>query len=145
MDLQGRLEQDMKAALKGGDKQRLAVIRMVLSDVRVIDLAAQKTTAEQAVAAYAKKLRKSLEEFEKYGKADVAAQLRYEIGVVEEYLPKRADDSQTEALIDAFVAANTFTEKQFGQAMGMFLKQHAGAVEPGVVNPILKRKLAGRV
>src|SRR5271170_5684864 len=100
MDLQKRLEEDMRTALKAGDKPRLSVIRMLLSDVKNIDLAPQKTTAEQAVAAYAKKLRKSLEEYEKYGKADVATQLRYEISVVDAYLPAKADAAQTEALVD---------------------------------------------
>ena len=90
MDLQARLTEDMKQAMKSGQKDRLGVIRMLLSDVKNIDLAPKPTTAEEAVAAYGKKLRKSLEEYEKLGKTDEVIKLRFEIGVVDEYLPKKA-------------------------------------------------------
>ena len=144
MDLQTRLQEDMKTAMKSGQKDRLSVIRMLLSDVKNIDLDPKKPTAEQAVAAYAKKLRKSVEEFEKYGKPDEAAKLKSEIAVVEEYLPKKVSADETAALVDQFLEANSFTEKQLGQAMGMFMKQHGSNVDPGVVNPLLKQKLAGK-
>src|SRR6186713_3053277 len=85
--LLNRLQEDMKAALKQGDKERLSVIRMLLSDVKNIDLAPKPTTAEDAVAAYAKKLRKSQEEYQRIGKTAEVAKLKYELGVVEGYLP----------------------------------------------------------
>lgn len=144
MELQQRLQEDMKTALKAGDKQRLGVIRMLLSDVKNIDLAPKPTTAEEAVAAYAKKLRKSAEEFQKLGKAEEVEKLKYEIGVAEEYLPKKASPEETEKLVDAFLASQSFTEKQVGQAMGAFMKAHGGQVDAAVVNPMLKRKLAGK-
>lgn len=144
MDMQTRLNDDMKAAMKAGQKDRLAVIRMVLSDVRSIDLNPSKPTAEQAVEAYAKKLRKSREEYEKLGKADEVTKLNFEIGVVDEYLPKKATPEETERLVDAFLAQSSFTEKQVGQAMGAFLKTQGGTVEPGVVNALMRKKLAGK-
>ena len=143
MDLQTRLQEDMKASLKGGDKNRLSVIRMLLSDVKNIDLAPKPTTAEEAVAAYGKRLRKSLDEYQKLGKTAEVDQLKYEISVVESYLPKKASPEETAALIDAFLAKNSFTSKQLGQAMGAFMKAHGGQVDPGTVNPLLKQKLAG--
>ncbi len=103
-----------------------------------------KPTAEQAVESYTKKLRKSLEEFEKLGKTVETDKLKFEIGVAEEYLPKKASAEQTETLVDAFLAAHAFTEKQVGQAMGAFLKQHAGTVDPSLVNPLIRKKLAGK-
>jgi len=86
MDLLARLTEDMKAALKAGQKDRLSVIRMMLSDVKNIDLDPKKPTAEQVVEAYGKKLRKSQEEFQKLGKAEQVEQLQREIAVVDEYL-----------------------------------------------------------
>src|SRR5438045_6615677 len=114
MDLQTRLTEDMKVAMKSGQKERLSVIRMVLSDVKNIDLMPNKPTAEQVVEAYAKKLRKGVEEYEKLGKPDEAAKLKSEIGIVEEYLPKKASPGDTEKLVDEFLAKNAFTEKEFG-------------------------------
>jgi uncharacterized protein YqeY len=144
MDLATKLHEDMKAALKGGQKDRLGVIRMLLSDVKNIDLMPNKPTAEQAVEAYAKKLRKSLEEYEKLNKADEVAKLKFEIGVTEEYLPKKASAGDTERLVDEFLAKNSFTEKQFGQAMGAFMKAHGAGVDPAAANQLLKNKLAGK-
>ena len=144
MDLLTRLTDDMKAAMKSGQKERLGVIRMLLSDVKNIDLDPRKPTAEETVAAYAKKLRKGVEEYEKLGKADEAGRLRSEIAVVEEYLPKKASPEETERLVDAFLADKTYTEKQVGQAMGSFLKQHGSQVDGAVVNQVLRRRLAGK-
>jgi uncharacterized protein YqeY len=142
--LQTRLTDDMKSALKAGDKDRLQVIRMLLSDVKNVDLASKPTTPEQAVEAYAKKLRKSVEEYERLGKAEEVAKLKAEIAVVETYLPKKASAQETEKLVDEFLSKNAFTEKQVGQAMGAFMKQHGANVDPGTVNALVRKKLAGR-
>src|SRR2546429_6046337 len=107
MDLLSRLTQDMKTALKSGQKDRLQVIRMLLSDVKNIDLMPNKPTAEQVVAAYGKKLRKSMEEYEKLGKADEVSNLKFEISVVDEYLPKKASPEETAMLVDEFLAKNS--------------------------------------
>ena len=144
MDLQTRLTEDMKAALKSGQKDRLSVIRMVLSDVKNIDLMPSKPTAEQVVEAYAKKLRKSVEEYERIGRSEEVAKLKGEIAVVEEYLPKKASAADTEKLVDDFLGKNSFTEKDFGRAMGAFMKAHGGQVDPGQANQLLKAKLAGK-
>ena len=144
MDLQTQLQEDMKSALKGGDKRKLAVIRMVLSDVKNVDLAPKPTTAEEAVAAYAKKLRKSLDEYQKLGKSTEVDQLKYEIGVVDSYLPKKASPEETEKRVDAFLAGQSFTEKQVGQAMGAFMKAHGSEVDASIANQLLRKKLANK-
>jgi hypothetical protein len=144
MELRSRLEQDMKTALKSGQKDRLSVIRMLLSDVKNIDLAPKPTTAEEAVAAYGKKLRKSVEEFERLGKPEEVAKLKSEISIVDEYLPTKATADQTEALVADFLAKNAFTEKQFGQAMGTFMKAHGSSVDPSLASQLLRKGLSGK-
>ena len=144
MDLLQRLTEDMKAAMKSGQKERLSVIRMMLSDVKNIDLDPNKPTAEQAVAAYGKKLRKSMEEYEKLGKSAEAQQLRNEIAVVDEYLPKKASAEDTARLVEEFLSKNSFTEKQLGQAMGAFMKAHGSSVDAASVNQLLKQRLSGK-
>jgi len=144
MELLERLQSDMKTALKSGQKDRLGVIRMLLSDVKNIDLAPKPITAEETVAAYGKKLRKSAEEYEKLGKADEVQKLKFEIAVVDEYLPKKASADDTEKLVSAFLASNSFTEKQFGQAMGAFMKAHGQSVDPAMANQLLRKGLAGK-
>lgn len=144
MDLLSQLQNDMKLAMKSGQKDRLGVIRMLISDVKVIDLNPAKPTAQQAVESYAKKLRKSLEEYQKLGKSDEVTKLQFEIGVVEEYLPKKASPGDTELLVEKFLASNSFTEKQAGQAMGAFMKAHGSEVDPAVAKAALQKRLAGK-
>jgi uncharacterized protein YqeY len=144
MSLLARLQEDMKTAMKTGQKERLSVLRMLISDVKNIDLQPKKISEEETVAAYGKKLRKSIEEYEKINKPDEVTQLKRELAVVEEYLPKKASGADTEKLVDEFLSKNTFTERQFGQAMGAFMKAHGAAVDPGQANALLKKKLAGK-
>ncbi len=144
MSLLTKLQDDMKAAMKAGDKDRLSVIRMLISDVKLIDLQPNKPTEEQAVAAYAKKLRKGIEEYEKLGKPEEAGKIRAELAIVESYLPKKASPEETERLVDEFLAKNTYTEKQVGPAMGAFMKAHGAHVESALVNNMIRKKLAGK-
>lgn len=144
MGMLERLTDEMKSAMKAGQKERLGVIRMLLSDVKSIDLNPAKPTPEQAVEAYAKKLRKSADEYEKIGRTQEVAQLRSEIAIVEEFLPKKASKEETEKLVDEFLAANSFTEKDAGKATGMFMKAHGSNVDAGLVNPMIRAKLAGK-
>lgn len=144
MELLARLQEDMKTAMKSGQKDRLGVIRMLISDVKNIDLMPSKPTPQQVVESYAKKLRKSLEEYDRLGLKEQADKLKFEIGVVEEYLPKKASEEETAKLVDAFLAANTFTEKQFGQAMGAFMKAHGAGLDAGSASKLIRAKLAGK-
>ncbi len=144
MELLARLQEDMRAAMKSGQKDRLGVIRMLISDVKNIDLAPKKTTEEEAVAAYAKKLRKSIEEYEKYGKAQEVLQLRAELAIVDSYLPKKLSPEDTAKLVDEFLSQNSFTEKQAGQATGAFMKVHGSKVDPAPINGLIRQRLAGK-
>ena len=144
MELLNRLTEDMKTAMKSGQKDRLSVIRMLLSDVKNIDLMPNKPTAEQVVEAYAKKLRKSIEEYEKIGKPEEVAKLRGELAVTEQYLPEKASAEDTERVVEEFLAGHNFTEKQVGQAMGAFIKAHGAQVDKARANELLRQKLTGK-
>lgn len=139
MDLLSQLSADMKTALKAKDRTRLDVIRMLLSDAQTADM--KKITPLQAVEAYAKKLAKSREEFEKYGKADEVTKLTAELEIVNGYLPKKASVMETEALVEQFMAANAFTPQQAGQAIGAFMKANGANVDPAVASQIIRKKL----
>jgi uncharacterized protein YqeY len=144
MQLQERLTEDMNAAMKAGDKQRLSVIRMMLSDVKNRDLMPGKPSAEEVVASYRKKLQKSADEFQKLGKGDEVEKLKQEMAIVDAYLPKKAGADETARLVDEFLAGRNFTEKQLGQAMGAFMKQYGTQVDAAIANQLLRQRLAGK-
>lgn len=144
MDLLAQLQEDMKTAMKAGEKERLTVIRMLISDVKTVDLMPGKPTPQQAVEAYAKKLRKSMEEYEKLGRPEQVEQLKREIAVVDKYLPQRLSEEDTAKLVDEFLASSPFTEKQAGQATGAFVKAHGAQVEAAIVNRLIRARLSGK-
>jgi uncharacterized protein YqeY len=144
MSLLQQLTDDMKAALKAGEKDRLQVIRMVLSDVKNRDLMPSKPSELQIVESYHKKLKKSLEEYQKLGKDTEVKSLLFEIGVVEHYLPKKLGEPETAALVDQFLSGQTFTEKDTGKATGMFMKAHGSDVDAATASKLVREKLTGK-
>jgi uncharacterized protein len=139
-----QLSSDMKAAMKAGEKEKLGVIRMLLSEAKNADLQKPVATPEQMIERYIKKLGKSLEEFEKVGRAGEVAQLKSEIEIASAYLPKKKDAAQTEALVVQFLSSNpTLTAKDLGKATGLFMKTYnaAGDLDAGLVNQLLRSKL----
>lgn len=144
MDIVTTLQEQMKSAMKAGQKDRLQVIRMLLSEAKNADLQPNKPAPITMVEAYGKKLKKSIEEWEKISKADEVAKLKAELAIVEEFLPKKLGQEETAKLVDEFLSKNSFTEKQVGQAMGAFIKAHVGTVDAAIVNPLIKQKLAGK-
>jgi len=150
MPLLDQLTADMKTAMKAGEKDRLTVIRMLISEVKNIDLQPNKPTPEQAVEGYLKKLRKSQEEFQKVGRTEEVAKLQSEAAIVEAYLPKKLSAEETQKLVDEFLAANaSFTAKDAGRATGQFMKQHGAgingiSVDAGIASGLIRNGLAGK-
>jgi len=118
MELLTRLQDDMKIAMKSGDKSRLSVIRMLISDVKIIDLAPKPITAEETVAAYGKKLRKTQEEFQKLGKTAEVEQLKYELGVSRATYRRRLPQTKRPSLSIAFWPKTASPKNNLGKPWG---------------------------
>jgi uncharacterized protein len=144
MEMIPKLQEDMKTAMKAGEKDKLLIIRTLLSEAKNADLQSPKKTPEQMVEAYGKKLKGAIAEYEKLNKADEVAKLNAEMTIVEAYLPKKLDEAATSSLVDTFLAANAFTEKDAGKATGMFTKQHGPTVDGGLAAKLIRAKLAGK-
>jgi uncharacterized protein YqeY len=141
--IKSTIQQQMKDALKGGKKERLAVLRMVYNEITSTQV--NNPTADEmgCVRVYLKKLTKAKPEYEKIGAADKVAELNREIAIVEEFLPAAMSDQELEQLIEQMIAGRAFTQKDFGTAMKEILAAAAGRTEGGRVSAILKAKLAG--
>ncbi|MBU6477949.1 MAG: GatB/YqeY domain-containing protein, partial [Xanthomonadaceae bacterium] len=102
-DLKARITEDMKIAMKGGDKPRLGVIRLILAALkqREVDerIVLDDTQVLHTLEKMLKQRRDSITQYEAAQREDLAAQERYEIGVIETYLPKQLGDAELDALI----------------------------------------------
>ena len=143
MDLRQELSEQMKAALKAGNKQRLSTVRMLLNELKNEDLQSGKRADDVSVLRrYAKRLTRSIEEYRQVGAADRVDGLRQELAIVEEFLPQVMGEQELGEAIDRLLAEHGLTSpKQMGQAMGLLMKAHSGRVDGAKAQQILRAKL----
>lgn len=143
-----RLKKDMVEAMKAKDKERLAVLRMLIA--RLKDAAIDKRdvlSAEEElrlIATYAKQREEGLVEAEKAGRTDLADRERFELELVRQYLPEPLGDDALGALVDEVIAETGATSmKDMGGVMKVVLARAAGRADGGKVSALVKSRLAG--
>lgn len=143
--LRQKLTDDMKTALKAGDKDRLGTIRLVISEIKKADVAtaASKELDDAGIAAIMgrmlKQRRDSVEQFEKGGRADLAAKEQAEIAVIEGYLPKQMDEAAARDAIAALIKdLGAAGPKDMGKVMGALKTRFAGQMDMSKANGIVK-------
>ncbi|RTZ76852.1 MAG: GatB/YqeY domain-containing protein [Gammaproteobacteria bacterium] len=146
--LKERITADMKAAMKSGDKARLGVIRLILAALKQVEVDERIELDDQRVTAILDKMvkqrRDSVEQYEKAGRTELADQEKFEIGVIQEYLPEPLGEAEIEALIDEAIAATGASSmKEMGKVMGMLKPKLQGRANMGTVSARIKQKLAG--
>ncbi|HUW82722.1 MAG TPA: GatB/YqeY domain-containing protein [Phycisphaerae bacterium] len=143
MDLRQELSEQMKAALKAGSKQRLSTVRMLLNELKNEDLQSGKRADDVSVLRrYAKRLTRSIEEYQQVGAADRIDGLRQELAIVEEFLPQVMGEQELVEAVDRLLTEHGLTSpKQMGQAMGLLTKAYPGRVDGAKAQQILRAKL----
>ncbi|ADV26055.1 hypothetical protein Psesu_0193 [Pseudoxanthomonas suwonensis 11-1] len=148
MSLKQRLTEDMKAAMKGGDKDTLGVIRLVNAAIKQKEVDERVELDDAAVLAVLDKMvkqrRDSVSQYEGAGREDLAAVERAEIVVIERYLPAKLDEAAILAAINAAIAqTGAAGPADMGKLMGVLKPQLAGQADMGQVSALVKRRLAG--
>ncbi|MEW9571962.1 GatB/YqeY domain-containing protein [Rhodanobacter sp. Si-c] len=148
MTLKQQLTDDMKAAMRGGDKHRLGVIRLVLAAVkqREVDERIELDDA-QTLAVLEKMLKQRRDSVSQYagaGREDLADVERAEMTVIEAYLPAQLDAAELDALIAAAIAGTgASSPRDMGKVMAAVKEQAAGRADMAQVSARIKAKLAG--
>ena len=148
MTLKQTLTEDMKAAMKAGQKDRLGVIRLINAAIkqREVDERIELDDAEvvSVLGRMLKQRRDSVSQYEAADREDLAAVERAEIEVIEAYLPAQMDEAAISAEIDAAVAATGAAgPADMGKLMGTLKPRLAGKADMGLVSRLVKQKLAG--
>ena len=148
MSLKTQLSDDMKAAMKAGDKERLAVIRLVNAAIKQKEVDERIELDDAQVIAVLDKMvkqrRDSVSQFDAAGRDDLAGIERNEIAVIEHYLPARMSEAEIENVIDAAMHETGATGPgDMGKLMGVLKPRLAGKADMGEVSAIVKRRLAG--
>jgi uncharacterized protein YqeY len=148
MSLKQRLNDDMKAAMKGGDKHSLGVIRLINAAIKQKEVDERVELDDAAVVAVLDKMvkqrRDSVSQYQGAGRTDLAEVEQAEIVVIERYLPAKLGESEILAAIDAAIAETGASgPADMGKLMGVLKPRLAGQADMGQVSALVKRRLAG--
>jgi uncharacterized protein YqeY len=146
MLLKDRIREDMKAAMRGGDKRRLGVIRLIMAAVkqREVDDRIELDDGQVTVVLdkMVKQRRESQSQYEQAQRADLAEQEAYEITVLQEYLPAPLSDTEIAQLIEAAISeTGASSMKDMGKIMGVLRPRLAGRADMGAVSGQIKARL----
>ncbi len=145
--LKQRLVEDMKTAMKAGEKRRLGVIRLINAAIKQREVDERIELDDTQVLAVLDKMlkqrRDSIAQYEVAKREDLAEQERYEIGVCQEYLPNALSEDEISALIDAAVAASgAASMKEMGKVMALLKPQVQGRADIGIISAQVKQRLS---
>lgn len=148
MTLKQQLTDDMKAAMRGGDKHRLGVIRLVLAAIKQREVDERIELDDvQTLAVLEKMLKQRKDSVSQYvagHREDLAEVERAEMAVIETYLPAQLDEAELDALIaDAIAATGASSPRDMGKVVTAVKEKAAGRADMGKVSALIKARLAG--
>ena len=123
MSLKGQITDDMKSAMKAGEKDRLKVVRLAMAAIKQVEVDTREELDDAAtltvITKMVKQRRDSIEQYENGGREDLAAIERAEIEVLETYLPEQLSDDELTAMVDEVISRNRRREhSRHGQGHG---------------------------
>ena len=148
MTLKERITEDMKAAMRASDKERLLTIRMVQAAIKQREVDERIVLDDAQVIAVLEKMvkqrRESIVAFEQGGRADLADKEKTEITLLQAYLPDQLSAAEVDALIKEAIATTGATSmKDMGKVMGAVKAKAAGRADMGAVSVSIKAALGG--
>ena len=146
MTLKERITEDMKSAMRAGEKDRLGTIRLALAAIKQREVDERIALDDAQVLAVLEKMIKQRKEaigqFQAGGRADLVAKESAEITVLEGYLPARMSDAELDELIAAAIAATgAASARDMGKVMALVKSQAQGRADMGAVSARVKEKL----
>ena len=147
MSLKAQLTDDMKTAMKAGEKDRLAVIRLINAAIKQKEVDERVEMTDPLVLAVLEKMVKqrkdSITQYDAANRGDLADIERAEMAVIETYLPAKMDEAAILAEIDKAIAATgAASAADMGKLMGVLKPALAGQADMGLVSKLVKQKLA---
>jgi hypothetical protein len=147
MSLEQRLDQDIKEALKAGQKDKLTVLRGLKSALKYAQIDKGDDLTDQdviaALSAQAKKVRDSIEQFEKGQRSDLTDQARAELKIIEEYLPEQLDEGKLREIIkEAIDELGAESAGDVGKVMQTVIPRVKGRADGKQVNKLAMEMLA---
>jgi uncharacterized protein len=147
LNLKQRIQEDMKSAMRAGDKDRLATVRLILAAIKQREVDERITLDDAQVLSVLEKMskqrRESIAQFEAGGRADLVAKENAELGVISGYRPAPLSDAELDALIGAAIAeTGAASVKDMGRVMGLIKSKAQGRADMAAVGARIKARLS---
>ena len=141
-----RIKDDMKQAMRDHAKARLSTIRLILAAVKQIEVDQRITLEDTDVLAIIDKMvkqrRDSIEQFDKAGRDDLSNKEKFEIEVIQEYLPQQLTESEiTNLITEAISSTGAESMRDMGKVMGILKPKMQGRADMGSVSGLIKKQL----
>ena len=148
MSLKEQIQQDMKEAMRGGDKRRLGVIRLVMAAIKQREVDERIELDDAGITAVldkmAKQRRESIAQYSKAGRDDLVEQENFELELLKTYLPEQLDEAEIDAMIEATIqSTGAASVKDMGKVMGQLKPKLQGRADMGAVSARIKARLSG--
>jgi uncharacterized protein YqeY len=148
MTLKQRVTEDMKAAMRARDQARLSAVRLLLAAMKQKEVDERVELSDADVLGIIDKMvkqrRESIAQYEKAARADLAAVEKFEIEVLQAYLPQQLSQAEVEQAVAAAVAESGASGvKDMGKVMALLKPRLAGRADMGRVSGLVKAKLGG--
>jgi uncharacterized protein YqeY len=148
MSLKDRITEEMKTAMRAGDKERLATIRLILSAIKQREVDERITLDDSQVLAAIEKMikqrKEAITQFDAGGRADLVAKETAEIAILQTYLPAQMSDAEIDGLItEAIASSGAASIKDMGKVMAAVKAKAQGRADMGAVSARIKQKLSG--
>jgi uncharacterized protein YqeY len=147
MTLQSRIQDDMKAAMRAGDKERLGTIRLILAAVKQREVDERITLDDAQLLGVLEKMgkqrRESITQFQAGGRADLVAKEAAELAIISAYMPAALSDAELDGLIqDAIGATGAASIKDMGKVMAYIKTRAQGRADMAAVGARIKARLS---
>ncbi|HWK73408.1 MAG TPA: GatB/YqeY domain-containing protein [Povalibacter sp.] len=148
MSLKERITEDMKAAMRAKDTERLGTIRMITAAIKQREVDERISLDDSQVLAVLEKMikmrKESVAQFLSGGREDLVAKENKEIELLQAYMPAQLSDAELDALIaDAIARCGATSIKEMGKAMALVKQSAQGRADMAQVSAKLKAKLGG--
>jgi uncharacterized protein len=148
MSMKQQLIDDMKAAMKSGEKDRLGVIRLINAALKQREVDERIEITDAIVLAVLEKMVKqrkdSISQYETHGREDLASVERYELGIIQTYLPAQMGADELDAEVAKAIAeSGAVSAADMGKVMAVLKPRIAGRADMGQASALVKKKFAG--
>ena len=146
-ELQQRINDDVKTAMRNKDKDRLGVLRLITAAFKQKEVDERIELDDTMVLAImnkmTKQIRDSIDQFEKAGRDDLAAKEAFELNIIQEYLPAQLTEDEISQIIAECVAdSGAESAKDMGKVMGLLKPRLQGRADMGKVSGLVKQQLS---